>query len=100
MDSEQKQFLALTQRPARLNAEQTAWFLGFQVHDIPIVVASGHLKPLGQPSANGAKYFASVELEELRGDRRWLARATTAVQEFWRKKNSKDHSPAVAKPAV
>lgn len=38
MNPEQKQFLSLERRPARLTTEQAAWLLGFNAHDIPILV--------------------------------------------------------------
>jgi hypothetical protein len=89
MDSEQKQFLSLPDLPARLTQEQTAWALGFTVHDVPVLVATGLLKPLGRPPPNGQKFFAAAELRELKTDRKWLARATDAVHEHWRHKNQR-----------
>lgn len=79
--------MSLHTPPARLNQEQTAWYLGFQVHDIPTLVAAGLLKPLGKPVANGPKFFASVELQRLRDDAKWLARASDAIAAHWRRKN-------------
>ena len=79
MSPEQKEFMSLLLPPARLSQEQAAWYLGFQVHDIPVLVAVGLLKPLGKPVPNGLKYFASVELRRLRDDAKWLARASDAI---------------------
>ena len=93
MDSEQKTFLSLVCSPARCTAEQTAWLLGFQVHDVPILVSKGLLKPLGRPYPNATRYFAAAELQELRVDSRWLAKATDAVQDFWRQKNQGRTAP-------
>ena len=73
--------------PARLTVEQAAGLLGFQPHDLPILVGAGLLRPLGRPSPNSIKYFATVELEALRQDIKWLARATDAIQSRWRRKN-------------
>lgn len=87
MDSDLRQFRTLIGLPARLNVEQAAVLLGFQPHDLPVLVAAGLLKPLGKPSANSVKYFATAELEELRRDIRWLSRATDTVQARWRRKN-------------
>jgi len=60
------------QLPVRLTAEQAAWVLNCQAHDIPILVSSRLLKPLGNPPPNGIKYFATAELLELAKDRVWL----------------------------
>lgn len=89
MDPEQKQFLSLPQPPARLNPVQAAWFLGFHCHEIPILVATGLLRPLGNPPANGIKYFAASELNERRLDIKWLSRASDAIYRHWQKKNAR-----------
>ena len=89
MNDEQRQFLSLLgQGPARLTAQQTAWAHNFQEHDVPVLVAHGHLKPLGSPVRNGIKYFATVEILALAKDRAWLAKATNTIREHWRTKNS------------
>ena len=89
MNPQREQFLNLKNSPARLNAEETAWYLGFSPHEIPILVAKGLLKPLGRPPANGTKYFATATLEELRRDMKWLARASDVIVEHWRFKNAR-----------
>jgi hypothetical protein len=81
--------LSLPELPARLTQEQTAWALGFTVHDVPVLVANGLLKPLGRPPPNGQKFFAAALLRELKTDRKWLARATDSVHERWRHKNQR-----------
>ena len=94
MDPEQKQFLSLTKSPARLTPEQAAWALGFQPRDIPILVATTLLKPLGNPPPNGQKYFAASVTEELRLDLKWLARASDAIHRHWKEKNARKGSGA------
>ena len=88
MNPEQKEFLSLTTPPARLNPEQAGWYLGFQLHDIPILVNAGLLKPLGSPPPSGVKHFATSVLEELRRDVKWLARASDAIHRHWQLKNA------------
>ncbi len=87
MHPEAQQFLNLVTKPARVNSEQTAWILGFGIHDLPVLSAAGLLKPIGDPPPNGVKYFATSELEQLRIDRKWLARATSAIYRHWKYKN-------------
>ena len=88
MKDDQLKFLSvLDLMPARFTAEQTAWALNFQEHDIPILVMTRLLKPLGNPPANGAKHFAAVYIAELARDPQWLAKATNAVHEYWHGKN-------------
>ena len=87
MNSEKKEFLSLATPPARLDINETAWLMGFNEHDIPVLVSAGLLKPLGRPTATGSKFFATVELQNLRNDLRWLAKASDAIVNYWRAKN-------------
>lgn len=66
--------------PARLSSEQTAALLGFQDHDIPVLVRASLLKPVGGEQRNCVKYFARFEIENLALDRKWLDRASRAVR--------------------
>lgn len=88
MNADKKDFLSLAAVPARLSITETAWLLGFSVHEIPILISMGLLKPLGHPPSSGSKYFATVELQILKNDPRWLSRASDAIVNYWRKKNS------------
>ena len=73
----------------RLDAKTTAAILGFQEHDIPILVARGLLKPLGSPAKNAKKYFSAVEILALAADTNWLSKATKAVNCHWQTQNAK-----------
>ena len=93
MRDDQHRFLAVLGRvPARLTAEQVAWLLNCQSHDIPVLVAGRLLKPLGNPLPNSVKYFPTGELMELMEDRAWLAKMTTALSQHWQKKNHRKQS--------
>jgi hypothetical protein len=41
----------MCKQPDGSDAAQTAWFLGFDLHEIPMLVSAGLLKPLGHPAA-------------------------------------------------
>lgn len=88
MNQEKKDFLNLATPPARLSITETAWYLGFAEHDISVLVSCGLLKPLGHPPASGSKYFATADLQALRNDSRWLAKASDVLVSFWKKKNA------------
>ena len=95
MKEEQHQFLRLLgQLPARLTAEQAAWVLNCQVHDVPALVAAKLLKPLGNPPANGIKFFATADLLEAVKDRNWLVRLSATIYQHWQKKNARKHPPS------
>jgi hypothetical protein len=82
------QFLRLLgQLPARLTAEQVAWVLNCQTHDVPVLVSARLLKPLGNPSPYNVKYFAASEVQQQMTDRTWLAKVTNAVNQHWQRKN-------------
>ena len=90
MKDDQLKFLSLLDRPpGRFTPEQTAWALNFQEHDIPVLCAVRLLKPLGSPPENGLKFFGADEIMELATDRTWLAKATNAIHQHWKRKNER-----------
>jgi hypothetical protein len=89
MKDDQQRFLSLLgQLPARLTAEQTAWVLNCQPHDIASLVAARLLKPLGNPPQNGIKFFCTADILEQLKDRSWLTKVTNAILQHWQKKSS------------
>lgn len=101
MREDQHRFLMLLgQLPVRLTVEQAAWALNCQAHDVPMLVAAKLLKPLGNPPANGVKFFAAKELLELAQDEKWLHRVTVAIYQHWHTRNArkKDHLPLQSEP--
>ena len=96
MREDQHRFLSLLgQWPARLTVEQAAWVLNCQPHDVPILVATRLLKPLGNPPPNGIKFFATADLLELSKDRAWLIKMTQAINQYWRHQNAKKKCQAL-----
>lgn len=89
MNPDIKEFLNMAARPGRVTMEQAAWLLGFSEHEIPILMAKGLLKPLGHPAHNGQKFFLTATLDDLRRDEKWFGKASDAVLEYWRYKNSR-----------
>ncbi len=89
MTAEEKSFLSLRTLPARLTPEQTAWYLGCNIDSVTVLISAGLLKPLGRPKPNASKFVALAELEALRADTKWLARATEAIQNWHRQKNDR-----------
>lgn len=88
--------LNLFRLPARLDGRQTASFLGFQPHDIPVLIAAKLLQPLGKPVANASKYFATCVLEELRSNPDWLDKASRTISRHWQAKNERNSNLVVA----
>lgn len=88
MKQEKKDFLSLPVPPARITITETAWLLGFAEQDIAVLVAAELLKPLGHPPQSGSKYFAAAEIQELRNDSRWLAKASDTIVSHWKRKNA------------
>lgn len=104
MREDQHRFMTLLgQLPARLTAEQAAWVLNCQSHDVPILVVARLLKPLGNPPPNSVKFFAATEVLDQAKDRTWLAKVTNALNQHWQNKNAAKRKPAVgflaARPA-
>ncbi len=95
MQQDVERFLNLKHPPGRLTKEQAAWFLGFSPDEITTLVTSGLLRPLGHPASNGQKFFLTSTLEDLKRDEKWFSKATDAIVEYWRSKNSrKSQNPA------
>ena len=93
MREDQHRFLMLLgQLPARRTAEEAAWVLNCQPHDVPVLVAGRLLKPLGNPLPNTVKYFAAADLLEQMKERNWLARVTTTITQHWQKKNDRQRN--------
>ena len=95
MNENQSRFLSLLgQLPARLTAEQTAWVLNCQAHDLPALVNARLLKPLGTPAQNSTKYFSTADVLELMKDKAWLVRVTNTISQHWQHQNArkKNHS--------
>lgn len=91
-NAQQTEFLSWKILPARLDATHAAWYLGFEPHEIPILIAGSLLKPLGKPARNCTKFFATELLEHLRHDEKWLARASDAIAAYWRQRNGRKRS--------
>ena len=70
--------------------------LGFQSHDIPVLIAAKLLQPLGKPVPNAPKYFAACVLEELRCNPDWLDQASRAISRHWQAKNGKRPFPSAS----
>lgn len=82
-----EEILTAARLPARVNVQQAAKLLGFQEHDLAELNRLGYLKPLGRPSLWAQKWYSSAELLQLASDRKWLDKATAAVNAKWRTKN-------------
>ena len=44
---------------------------------------------VGHPAHNGQKYFFAATVEDLRRDEKWFSRASDAIVQYWRYKNSR-----------
>ena len=87
MNDETHYLLNCPRLPARVDSEGAAALLGFQPHDIPILISEKLLKPLGKPTAKSVKYFSAADLIALAGDRSWLDKATKTISETWQVRN-------------
>jgi hypothetical protein len=68
---------------------------GCQPHDVPILIASCLLKPLGNLSQNGLKFFSTAEVAEMAKDRAWLAKMTQTISQHWHKRNVRQKSVCI-----
>ena len=89
MNPERKEILNLISLPGRMNAAEAAWRLGFEPDHIPILVSAGQLKPLGNPPSGAVKFFLTVEIEQKKGDARWMNKATELIRVKVKDKNER-----------
>jgi hypothetical protein len=89
MNPERQTFFQMDRLPGRLSAKQAAWLLGFEPHEIPILLGGRLLKPLGHPPDKGMKFFLRAELERLQDDPLWMGKASDAVVKFWKSQNER-----------
>lgn len=95
MRTEQKNLNASTM-PACIGVEEAAQFLGWPAYFLPLLMRAGHLKPLGKPSQNSRKWFATVQLECLSRDPVWLDKAVRIVEKHVHESNKKQRSKGVS----
>ena len=90
-----ERYLNMRHLPARMTSEEVAKFFRMAAHDIPVLVAHGLLKPLGEPLQSSVKYFATVVIKDLCENVEWLHEATKVLQGHWVAKNARrsDNSP-------
>jgi hypothetical protein len=90
MKDDQHRFLSLLgQLPLRLTADQAGWVLNCQAHDIPALINARLLKPLGNPSQNSTKFFATADVLESAKDRSWLVKVTNTICQHWQQQNGR-----------
>ena len=77
---------------ACVGSEEAAAIFGWPAYYLPILVSTGHLKPLGKPAQNSRKWFATVELERLSRDADWLDKAVRIVERSVREMNQKQRT--------
>jgi hypothetical protein len=57
--------------------------LNCQPHDVPALVSSRLLKPLGNSPPNGIKFFCMANVLKLLKDRSWLTKVTNIINQHW-----------------
>jgi hypothetical protein len=82
------QFLNQRILPHRLTVVEAGWLLGFTPVDLTILAGCNMITPMGKPSQNSTKYFATVQIEALRDNVEWLDKATCLLNQYWREKNA------------
>jgi hypothetical protein len=93
ISAEAKEWLNLRRLPAMCTTAQAAVLLGLGEHDIPVLVRTGLLKPLGNPPANAVKSFSTAQVLELAGEVAILQKIRSAVYHYWRVKNADNAKP-------
>jgi hypothetical protein len=86
---ERARFLNQLIKPGILEVVEAGWMLGFPPHSIRVLVGGGLLKPLGNPTQQSRKQFCIIQIEALRVNTEWKAKAVDYVRRHWQEKNWK-----------
>ena len=89
MNPESLKIQALEKFPVVMTKEKVAEALGIATHNIPPLVRSGLLKPLGQPRRYCVKHFSRDALAEKIASPEWLDKVMAAIHRHWRTKNAR-----------
>jgi hypothetical protein len=74
---------------AYMTKEKVAKALDIGVHNIPVLVRAGLLKPKGNPQRYCVKKFSRRQLARNLADEAWLDKAAAAIHQHWRIKNAR-----------
>jgi hypothetical protein len=80
---------SLDEYGAFMTEEKVAKALDIGVHNIPVLVRAGLLKPLGHPQRYCVEKFSRDELARNLADKTWLEEAAKALHRHWRIKNAR-----------
>jgi hypothetical protein len=77
---------------AYMTKEKVAKALDIGVHNIPVLMRAGLLKPKGNPQRYCVKKFSRRQLARNLANEAWLDKAAAAIHEHWRIKNARRHN--------
>jgi hypothetical protein len=92
MSDDEYRFMMLRRLPARIGRVEVCYLLKCNDHDIPILMRTGLLKPMGRPKQNGRKMFRTKEVLELSENPGWLSKITNAISEAIKDNNNARNS--------
>ena len=73
---------------------------GCLLYTSPILVTAGQLKPLGNPPPGAVKFFLTAEIEQKKGDARWMNKATELIRLKVKDKNERAAKSRTLKGSV
>jgi hypothetical protein len=88
ISAQARDLLNLRRLPAMLNSAQTAVMLGVAEHDIPLLVRTGLVEPLGEMPPNAVKYFCTQSILEMAGEAAVLNKIRDTIYQYWKGKNA------------
>ena len=97
ISEDKRHFLNLRTLPARLDAREVGWLLGFTLEEVSVLTCAGLLDSLGKPAANSSKYYSSDQIKQRVSDWGWLNKASRTIHERWRDKNHKQKTKTQSK---
>jgi hypothetical protein len=89
MNEEQVQFLSLLHLPGRFTVQQTGWYLGFPVREIPNLTRAKILQAVGRPGRQATKIYSYPRLRRLYNSDRWMEKASSYIFRETERRNRK-----------
>jgi hypothetical protein len=81
--------LTMPRLPARICGRDVSLLLGIPENGITVLTRHKHLTPLGRPTANSVKWFATQTIIALARDEKFLDKMTLCLERHWQERNQR-----------
>lgn len=91
MSDDEFRFFSLHRLPGRVTVDEVGWMIKCSAEEVHALTRAGLLKPLGNPPANGKKFYSTKQILNSLDEPNFLSRVTNALYRRWKDKNGSRH---------